>query len=166
MPVLVFFSCEFLFVFYFFLWDCCMMQHFVPDRQHRGLLGKVVSKKCTFHQEQCSGSNLVSGEIHFAFLGIRSKSSLCRNALRHFFRCSLLSLRATVIKWMSRRGQTYHWDPQSREMAFFPQVFFSKVGELQVWPFGSWIICKPVFTGACSSFLLQEGGIHSYHSRK
>lgn len=46
-----------------------------------GLLEKVVSKRCSFHQEQCSEQDLMSGEVPFAFLGDGTKSSLRRKTL-------------------------------------------------------------------------------------
>lgn len=86
MPVLAgIFPCLFRFLRIFFLWDCGVMQSFIPDQEHSGLLEKELTKKCIFHQEQQWGYNLVSQEVPFAFLGICSKSCLCRNGLQKVF---------------------------------------------------------------------------------
>lgn len=112
--------------------------------------------------------NLVPGEVPFAFLGICSKSCLCRNALQKYSQVLSSVSQRNSIKWMSGRGQSCAscGGPQSQEMASFPKLDFPKGDKLEVCPFASWVIHKPVFTGAFSSILLQEGGNHSYNFRK
>lgn len=96
------------------------------------------------------------------------KPSLHKCITKGIFRYFLLYLRGTGIKWTSGRRQscTCCWGPQNQEMAFFPELYFPKGDELEVCPFASQIRHKPVFTGAFSSILLQEGGNHSYDFTK
>lgn len=91
------------------------------------------------------------------------KLSLQKCITEGIFRYFLQSLRGTGTKWMSGREQSCAccWGPQSQEMSSFPKLYFAKADELEACPFASQVIDKPVFTGAFSSILLQEGGNHS-----